>query len=122
MKIYEAIILGIVQGLTEFLPISSSGHLNLIPLMLGWKMPESFDVALHLGTLLAITIFFFKDWIKLFVGGYKQAVKKERGSPCLPKPKIPVKSNSPTRNTTHSATASTPPSAVGSMRICVSTT
>ena len=58
MTILQATILGIVQGITELLPISSSGHLNLIPLMLGWKMPESFDVALHLGTLLAITIFF----------------------------------------------------------------
>ena len=79
MPIYQAIILGIVQGLTEFLPISSSAHLNLFPWVLGWgQMPESFDVALHIGTLLAIVIFFFKDWLKLFVGGYKQVVKKEK--------------------------------------------
>lgn len=79
MKIYQALILGIIQGLTEFLPISSSGHLNLFPWIFNWsKMPESFDVALHIGTLLAIVIFFFKDWIKLFVGGYKQVVKKEK--------------------------------------------
>ena len=63
MTIIQGIILGIVQGITELLPISSSGHLNLIPLILGWKVPESFDVALHLGTLLAITMFFFKDWL-----------------------------------------------------------
>jgi len=79
MPVYQALILGIVQGLTEFLPISSSAHLNLFPWVLGWnQMPASFDVALHIGTLLAIIIFFFKDWIKLFVGGYKHAVKKEK--------------------------------------------
>lgn len=79
MKIYQAIILGIVQGLTEFLPVSSSAHLNLFPWILKWgEMPESFDVALHIGTLLAIVIFFFKDWVKLFVGGYNQVVKKKR--------------------------------------------
>ena len=79
MNIYQAIILGKVQGLTEFLPISSSAHLNLFPWVLGWsQMPESFDVALHIGTLLAIVIFFFKDWINLIVGGYKQVVKKKK--------------------------------------------
>ena len=79
MPVYQAIILGIVQGLTEFLPISSSAHLNLFPWVLKWnQMPASFDVALHIGTLFAIIIFFFKDWIKLFVGGYKQVIKKEK--------------------------------------------
>lgn len=79
MPIYQAIILGIVQGLTEFLPVSSSAHLNLFPWVAGWgKMPESFDVALHIGTLLAIIIFFFKDWINLIVGGYNQVVKKKK--------------------------------------------
>ena len=79
MPIYRAIILGVVQGLTEFLPVSSSAHLNLFPWVLNWgTMPESFDVALHLGTLLAIVIFFFKDWIKLIVGGYNQVVKREK--------------------------------------------
>ena len=78
MSIIHSIILGIVQGLTEFLPVSSSGHLNVFPWLFGWEqMPESFDVALHLGTLLAIAIFFFKDWISLLVGGYKKLIKKE---------------------------------------------
>lgn len=80
MKIYQAIILGIVQGLTELLPISSSAHLNLIPWMFNWSIPESFDVALHLGTLLAITLFFFKDWIGLIKGGYEQVVKKKKST------------------------------------------
>lgn len=80
MEIYQAIILGIVQGLTELLPISSSAHLNLIPWIFGWEMPESFDIALHLGTLLAITMFFFKDWIGLIKGGYEQVIKKKKST------------------------------------------
>lgn len=80
MGIFEAIILGIVQGLTELLPISSSAHLALIPWIFNWDIPESFDVALHFGTLLAIGIFFFKDWIELIKGGYKQVVKKEKST------------------------------------------
>lgn len=80
MEIYQAIILGIVQGLTELLPISSSAHLNLIPWFFYWEMPDSFDVALHLGTLLAITMFFFKDWIGLIKGGYEQVVKKKKST------------------------------------------
>ncbi len=85
MSILQALILGIVQGLTELLPISSSAHLYIIPWVLGWTNSatfneafEAFDVALHAGTLLAIVLFFFKDWIKLIVGGYKQVVKKEK--------------------------------------------
>lgn len=73
----QALILGIVQGLTELLPISSSAHLAIIPWIFNWDIPESFDVALHFGTLLAIGIFFFKDWIELIKGGYKKIVKKE---------------------------------------------
>lgn len=78
MQIYQSIILGVVQGLTELLPISSSAHLFLIPWFFNWQIPESFDVALHFGTLLAIGIFFFNDWINLIKGGYKTAVKKEK--------------------------------------------
>ena len=75
----EAIILGIVQGLTEFLPVSSSAHLNVFPWIFGWDViSESFDVALHLGTLLAICIFFFKDWINLIKGGWNLIIKKEK--------------------------------------------
>ena len=78
MEIYQAIILGIVQGLTELLPISSSAHLTLIPQIFNWSaVPDSFDVALHFGTLLAIGIFFFKDWINLIIGGAKKVFKKE---------------------------------------------
>ena len=85
MTVLQAIILGAIQGLTELLPISSSAHLTIIPWMFGWTNSElfnmnfeGFDVALHFGTLLAIVIFFFKDWLELIKGGYKQAVKKEK--------------------------------------------
>ena len=78
MSIIQSIILGIVQGLTEFLPISSSRHLNVFPWLFNWEMlSDGMDVALHIGTLLALVIFFFKDWVNLLKAGYKKAVKKE---------------------------------------------
>ncbi len=80
MDIFQALVLGIVQGLTELLPVSSSAHLFLIPWIFGWQEIGDFDVALHFGTLLAIGIFFFKDWIELIKGGYNQVVKKENST------------------------------------------
>lgn len=69
MEIIQAIILGIVQGLTEYIPISSSAHLIIVPWLFKWTSPVltslSFDVALHLGTLLAVLVFFIKDWLRL---------------------------------------------------------
>jgi len=65
--IFQAIIFGIVQGLGEFFPISSTAHLILLPYFTGWPDPGlAFDVALHLGTLLAVLSFFWKDWVKIF--------------------------------------------------------
>lgn len=64
MNLSQAIFLGITQGISEFLPISSSGHLVIIPWLFNFSDPGlSFDVALHLGTLIAIILFFWKDWI-----------------------------------------------------------
>ena len=78
MEIIKNIILGVVQGLTEFLPVSSSGHLNVFPWIFGWdKLTDGMDVALHIGTLLALVIFFFKDWIILVKAGFQKAIKKE---------------------------------------------
>jgi undecaprenyl-diphosphatase len=68
-QILQALVMGIVQGLTEFLPISSSGHLILVPYLLGWDDPfiESlaFSVVLHGGTLLALLVYFREDWLRL---------------------------------------------------------
>lgn len=66
MSIFQAIVLGIIQGLSEFLPISSSAHLSLTPWALGWEQPDlSFDVALHFGTLIALVWFFWQEWLTL---------------------------------------------------------
>lgn len=65
--LFEAIILGLIQGLTEFIPVSSSGHLLLIERLLGWDTTKmTFDVALHWGTLVAVIAFFWRDWISIF--------------------------------------------------------
>lgn len=73
MPIFHAIVLGITQGLTEFLPISSSGHLIFVPWLFGWNdfdgdksLAKAFDVALHLGTLVAVVAYFWSD-LKLYV-------------------------------------------------------
>jgi len=76
----QAIILGIVQGLTEFLPISSSGHLIIVPAVLGWNDPFidslAFAVMLHLGTLIALIAAFWDDWWRLLRAGV--ALVRER--------------------------------------------
>ncbi len=71
MPLNQAIVLAVVQGLTEFLPISSSAHLVLIPWFFGWPEPGlAFDVALHMGTLLAVIIYFLRDWVELVLAGF----------------------------------------------------
>jgi len=81
MTTFQAIIYGIVQGLTEFLPVSSTAHLILLPWVAGWPDPGlSFDVALHLGTLIALLIYFRADWIALI----SSALGIIRGRPQAP--------------------------------------
>ena len=70
MPLLHAIILGIVQGLTEFLPVSSSAHLIILPWLLHWDDGGlTFDVALHVGTLAAVVLFFFRDWVQIIGQG-----------------------------------------------------
>lgn len=72
IDILQATILGTVQGLTEFLPISSRAHLILVPWLFGWSDPGlTFDVALHLGTLLALLLYFWKDWLYLTMSAFR---------------------------------------------------
>ena len=71
--IVQALVMGIVQGLTEFLPISSSGHLIIVPFLFGWTDPFitslAFSVMLHIGTLAALLVFFRADWVRLVPAG-----------------------------------------------------
>ncbi|HHW41343.1 MAG TPA: undecaprenyl-diphosphate phosphatase [Syntrophomonadaceae bacterium] len=73
MSIIQAIVYGVVQGIGEFLPISSTAHIVLVPWLLGWKDPGVvFDVALHLGTASAVILFFLKDWMRLISAGFSR--------------------------------------------------
>ncbi len=83
MDIIQSIVLGIVQGLGEFLPISSSGHLIAVPWLLGWREHTlSFDVMLHAGTLFAVVIYFWKDWINLLREGFLSLKERSlKGAP-----------------------------------------
>ena len=79
--IFQAFILGIVQGLTEFLPVSSSGHLVLVPYWLGWQIPAEqafvFDVLVQVGTLVAVFAFFWDDVMKLTRAAFTGLVRRE---------------------------------------------
>src|ERR1044072_1723646 len=71
MPVTHAILLGIIQGLTEFLPVSSSAHLALIPWLLGWNdQGLSFDIALHIGTVAAVIVYFFRDGLQGSAQGF----------------------------------------------------
>jgi undecaprenyl-diphosphatase len=70
MPLIQVVILAVVQGLTEFLPISSTAHLYLTSWLLGWKTESlDFDISLHIGTLLAVLIYFLPDWIQIVAQG-----------------------------------------------------
>lgn len=75
VQFIQAIILGIIQGLTEFIPVSSSGHLLFVEKMLGWNAETlTFDVALHLGSLVALIGYFWRDWISIFTSFGKHVI------------------------------------------------
>jgi undecaprenyl-diphosphatase len=88
MSILHAIVLGIVQGLTEFLPISSSGHLVLVPELLGWNdfggndtLNKAFDVALHLGTLVGAVWYFRRDLAGYLVAAGRSVTRRSVADP-----------------------------------------
>jgi undecaprenyl-diphosphatase len=70
MSLFQAVVLAVVQGFTEFLPISSSAHLALAPWLFGWRdQGLVFDIALHFGTLAAVLVYFFRDWVQIVAQG-----------------------------------------------------
>ena len=84
MPILHAVVLGLVQGLSEFLPISSSGHLLLVPWLFDWhdfdssSIEKAFDVALHLGTLVAVVVYFRRELVVYVREGVRLVVHRER--------------------------------------------
>ena len=77
MGFIQALILGIIQGLTEFLPISSSGHLVLLPAALNWDSPSlAFDATVHLATLIAVICVFWHD-LGILLGGWGHSVYED---------------------------------------------
>jgi undecaprenyl-diphosphatase len=88
LTILQAIILGIVQGLTEFLPISSSGHLILVPWLFNWHfllanpdLNKTFDVALHLGTFIAVLVYFWREVVRLVAAWVRSIAKRSLADP-----------------------------------------
>ena len=79
MSFWQAVVLGIVQGIGEFLPISSSAHLVIIPWLMKWAYAGlTFDVALHVGTLIGVVSYFWRDWLVLLRNGFSRRPGKER--------------------------------------------
>jgi undecaprenyl-diphosphatase len=81
---FQALVMGIVQGLTEFLPVSSSGHLVIVPHLLGWTDPFitslAFSVMLHMGTLVALLVYFRADWLAIVPAGVASIRERSLGA------------------------------------------
>ncbi len=79
MPIAQVVVLAIVQGFTEFLPISSTAHLYLSSWLLGWQTESlDFDIMLHLGTLVAVLLYFFRDWVQIVAQGFGVAAGSDK--------------------------------------------
>jgi undecaprenyl-diphosphatase len=82
MSIIQAVLLGIIQGATEFIPVSSSGHLVLVPWLLGWESPGLiFDTVVHWGTLVAVLLYFWRDWWTLIVAWLRGLLRWDWSAP-----------------------------------------
>src|ERR1017187_6102296 len=82
MPILQVIVLGVVQGLTEFLPVSSTAHLYLTSWLLGWNTEGlNFDIMLHLGTLVAVLLYFLRDWLQIIGQGFGLRVGHDNNPP-----------------------------------------
>jgi undecaprenyl-diphosphatase len=82
MSILQALLLGLVQGATEFIPVSSSGHLVLVPWLLGWPTPSlAFDTMVHWGTLVAVVAYFWRTWRLLITAWVRALVHWDWGNP-----------------------------------------
>jgi len=78
MPLYQALVLAVIQSLTEFLPISSTAHLVLTPWLLGWSDPGlTYDIALHFGTLAALVAYFFRDWVEMLAAAFGRRVRPD---------------------------------------------
>jgi undecaprenyl-diphosphatase len=81
MTIFQSIVLGIVQGITEFIPISSSGHLVAVPFLFGWELPESdqfiFNVLVQVASILAVILYFWKDLTQIIIGFIKGLISRK---------------------------------------------
>lgn len=78
MNFVQATVLGVVQGLTEFLPVSSSAHLLIVPRLLGWKDPgAAFTAVIQLGTMLAVLIYFWRDIVRITATWFRSLTDKE---------------------------------------------
>ena len=81
-NIFIAFLLGALQGATEFLPVSSSGHLVLVPWLFGWPAPGlAFDAVVHWGTALAVVVYFWRDWVSLVKAAFRSLVTRSPADP-----------------------------------------